>query len=238
MELNGIHVFMFNTDGITLKLPKTKLEIFESICKNWEKTTAFILERKDYSKMMFSTVNDYIAFTKDGEIKKKGDFITDFELWKNKSSRVVALAVEEYFKNGKDPKDFIRNHKEIFDFCIMARATGEMYLEMQKVVNGELETVKLKKLVRYYLSSGSKWQLFKRGTGSTGKPMNVSLNAANDLGEIYIAYFNNSLQDERLPIDYNQYIFRAYKLIDKVQKTKFAQSFVKSLQPTQQLTLF
>jgi hypothetical protein len=237
MELAGIHVFMFNTDGITLKLPKTKLEEFEAICKEWEKTTSFILERKDYSKMMFSTVNDYIAFTKDGEIKKKGDFITDFELWKNKSCRVVPLALEAYFKDGVSPDTFIKNHQNILDFCIMSRATGELHLELQ---DSKGNTNKLNKLVRYYYSTNSDWQLFKRGTGSTGKPMNVNQAAPNEIGTINIQYFNE-FEDKAMKdyyIDYNQYIYKAYKLIDKVSKTKKANAFIKSLSNSVALTLF
>jgi hypothetical protein len=237
MELAGIHVFMFNTDGITLKLPKTKLEEFEAICKEWEKTTSFILERKDYSKMMFSTVNDYIAFTKDGEIKKKGDFITDFELWKNKSCRVVPLALEAYFKDGVSPDTFIKSHQNILDFCIMSRATGELHLELQ---DSKGNTNKLNKLVRYYYSTNSDWQLFKRGTGSTGKPMNVNQAAPNEIGTINIQYFNE-FEDKAMKdyhIDYNQYIYKAYKLIDKVSKTKKANAFIKSLSNSVALTLF
>ena len=97
LELEGIHVFSFNTDGITLKLHKDKVERFKELCEDWENKTNFILERVDYRKIAYSTVNDYIAITNDGKVKTKGDFISEFELWKNKSSRVVALALQEYF---------------------------------------------------------------------------------------------------------------------------------------------
>ena len=187
LELEGIHVFSFNTDGITLKLHKDKVERFKELCEDWENKTNFILERVDYRKIAYSTVNDYIAITNDGKVKTKGDFISEFELWKNKSFRVVGLALQEYFTKGTKPEDFIRNHKNIYDFCIMSRATGDLHLEMQ---NDKNEIIELKKLVRYYYSTDSNWQLFKRGTGSTGKSMNVNQAAPNELGTIYIQYFN------------------------------------------------
>lgn len=240
MELADIHVFSFNTDGITLKLHKDKIEKFNKICKDWEQRTNFVLERVDYKKIIYSTVNDYLAITNDGKLKTKGDFISDFELWKNKSNRVVALALQEYFTKGTKPEDFIRNHKNIFDYTIMARASGQLYLEMQRVKEGEVETKQLKKLVRYYLSNNSEWQLYKRGIGSTGKPANISLNASNDLGEIYIQYYNQHVEKpfEEYNVDLNQYIYKVYKMIAKVEKNKKDKNFIESLRETPQLTLF
>jgi len=237
LELEGIHVFSFNTDGITLKLHKDKVERFKEICEDWENKTNFILERVDYKKIFYSTVNDYIAITNDGKVKTKGDFLSDFELWKNKSNRVVALALQDYFVKGTKPEDFIRNHKNIYDFCIMSRATGDLYLEMQ---NDKNEIIALKKLVRYYYSKGSNWQLFKRGIGSTGKPMNVNQAAPNDLGTIYIEYFNKFVEKpfEEYQIDLNQYIYKCYRLIAKVEKNKKDRHFITSLNNSKQLSLF
>jgi hypothetical protein len=237
MELEGIHVFSFNTDGITLKLHKDKVERFKEICEEWENKTSFVLERQDYKKIIYSTVNDYMAITNDDKVKTKGDFISEFELWKNKSNRVVALSLQEYFTKGTKPEDFIRNHKNIYDFCIMSRATGELYLELQ---NDKNENIKLKKLVRYYYSTSSNWQLFKRGTGSTGKPMNVHQAAPNDLGNIYVQYFNKfeAKTFDDYHVDINQYIYKAYKIIAKVEKNKKDKYFITSLQEVKQMSLF
>jgi len=237
LELEGIHVFSFNTDGITLKLHKDKVDRFKKICEDWENKTSFILERQDYKKIIYSTVNDYMAITNEGKVKTKGDFISEFELWKNKSNRVIALALQEYFTKGTKPEDFIRNHKNIYDFCIMSRATGENYLEMQ---NDKNEIIKLKKLVRYYYSTESNWQLFKRGTGTTGKQMNVNQAAPNDLGNIYIQYFNKfeAKNFDDYHVDLNQYIYKAYKIIAKVEKNKKDKNFITSLNQVTQMSLF
>ena len=233
----GDGVFSFNTDGITLKLHKDKVERFKELCEDWENKTNFILERVDYRKIAYSTVNDYIAITNDGKVKTKGDFISEFELWKNKSFRVVGLALQEYFTKGTKPEDFIRNHKNIYDFCIMSRATGDLHLEMQ---NDKNEIIELKKLVRYYYSTDSNWQLFKRGTGSTGKSMNVNQAAPNELGTIYIQYFNK-FEDKPFDdykVDLNQYIFKCYRIIAKVEKNKKDKNFLTSLNQVTQMSLF
>lgn len=238
LELEGFHVVIANTDGIETMVKRDKTDRYYEICKEWEKTTGYNLEFDQYSKIYMSTVNDYFAITTSEKIKTKGDFITDFELWKNKSARIVALAVTEYLKNGTNPIDFITNHKNIYDFCIMARATGDLYLEEQWEENGKIITKKHKKLVRYYLSSKSNHQLFKRGIGSTGKLMNVNQKAPNELGEIYIQYFNQATPEENYNIDYKQYIYSAFKLIDKCSNTKLAKQYVESLKPSKQITLF
>ena len=69
------------------------------------------------------TVNDYLAIKTDGEIKKKGDFLTDFELHKNKSARVVPIALERYYCDDIPISDTITNHSNIFDFCLPESAS-------------------------------------------------------------------------------------------------------------------
>lgn len=98
-ELSGIHVISANTDGVTIIINKSLLPKVEEINKWWQEVTKYELERTDYKKIIFSTVNDYIAIKTDGEIKYKGDFLIDFELHKNKSARIVPLALKEYFVN-------------------------------------------------------------------------------------------------------------------------------------------
>ena len=148
LEMNGISIISANSDGIEIKLPNEKRDKLQEIINWWQEATNFTLEGEKYQKIIYSTVNDYIAIKEDGSYKKKGDFISDFELWKNKSNRVIALALEAYFTKGIDPKEFISNHDNIYDYCIMARATGQLYLEEQWEENNEIKTQKHKKLVK------------------------------------------------------------------------------------------
>jgi hypothetical protein len=231
-ELAGFRVVSANTDGITVRVDKNRIEEIEEINKKWKEKTAFDLEKVKYKKIIYSTVNDYIAIKEDGEIKKKGDFITDFELWKNKSMRIVPLALEEYFIKGIHPKYFIDNHSSIYDYCIMSRASGQLHLELQE---GEKRT-KLKKLVRYYLSD-TNIDLYKRGIGSTGKPLNKIENAPNELGHQYIQYFNQ-FEEKEYNIAKHHYILKTLKFIDKIQKTKMAKNYIETFIPKNQLTLF
>ena len=116
----------------------------------------------------------------------------------------------------------------------MARAAGKLYLEM----DSEQETKKLKKLVRYYLSSSSKWALYKRGVGNTGKNMNVRVNAPNIIGDIHIEYFNQFKQNDNYEIAYEHYILKVLKIIDKMEKTNKAKMYAEKFKPQIQTTLF
>jgi hypothetical protein len=237
LELNGISVISANSDGIELMLPKDKKEIFEKIKTWWQETTKFTLEGENYNKIIYSTVNDYLAIKENGELKPKGDLITEFELWKNKSWRIVALATKEYFVNGTNPIDFINNHTNIYDFCIMARAKGEGYLELEEYTNNGIIKTKLKKIVRYYLTTGNKAKLYKRGIGTTGKQMNKVEVADNELGTVYIQYANQideSKSINEFNVDKNQYILKCLKFIDRIKSTKKAQKFLESIAKSNQ----
>jgi hypothetical protein len=284
-ELAGFHVISANTDGVTVLVKKGREEEITAINKKWEERTQFILEKAIYKKIIYSTVNDYIALTDKpapDDVKVKGDFIKNFELWKNKSSRIIPLALEQYFIYGKDPVKYVQSHDNIYDFCIMGRATGQNYLELQKEGNFEvteemlkadgwhewyggtwkakdapdmgacsledakraykkihpIQSIKLKKLVRYYLSDDSEWQLYKRGTGTTGKAMNVNQQAPNAIGNKYIKYFNQFEEKNDYKVAHKHYILKVLEMMDALEKTKKVKSFLDTLKPQQQLTLF
>jgi hypothetical protein len=150
-ETNGIHVISANTDGVTIKIEKALIPLMHEINKWWCDETQYELERTDYSKIIFSTVNDYLAIMTNGEIKKKGDFLTDFELHKNKSARIVPIALERYFVSGIPVDETIRNHTNLYDFCLRQKATRSFHYEGTNRSTGK-KTV-YDKLIRYYVSN-------------------------------------------------------------------------------------
>jgi len=149
-ELAGIRVISANTDGVTIMIQKDLLEKMDEINAWWMEITKYELERTDYLKIVFSTVNDYIAIKKDGEIKKKGDFLTDFELHKNKSARVVPIALQAFFMDGVPIEDTIKKHKNIYDFAIRQKASRFFHYEGINRQSGQKSVYN--KLIRYYIS--------------------------------------------------------------------------------------
>jgi hypothetical protein len=212
-ELNDIHVISANTDGVTIRIHKDKLDKMHEINAWWSEITQYELERTDYSKIVFSTVNDYLAIKTDGEIKKKGDFLTDFELHKNKSARIVPIALESYYVHGIAPSDTIRNHANIYDFCLRQKASKDFHYEGVNKSTGE-KTI-YNKLIRYYVSNKGEKLLKVKNEECETNAADVSQVEA---GEWVMHVCNHLTPDHPLDnINYEYYIERANKIISKIE---------------------
>jgi hypothetical protein len=210
-ELADIHVISANTDGVTIEIDKTKMEEMHAINKWWSELTQFELERTDYAKIIFSTVNDYLAIKTDGEIKKKGDFLTDFELHKNKSARIVPIALEQYFVNDIPVEETIKNHKNIYDFALRQKASKDFHYEGH---SKESKTI-YNKLIRYYVSNTGEKLLKVKNPDCTTNAADVSQVEAGD----WVMHVCNKLsKDHSLDnINYAYYIERAERIVHKIQ---------------------
>lgn len=227
-------------DGFDVYLDRSRSAEFYEICAYYENKIGNSLlgniEYTEYEKMIQLSVNDYLALDKSGNAKKKGDFTTDFEFHKNSSHRVVPLALEAYFLRNENPENFIKNHNNIFDFCMRSKTNRLGSLELRyddgKIVN-------VGTLVRYYLTTDKDApQLFKIGIGTKDNVINAHENAPNDLGVQRIKYYNKKEELKDYNIDYNQYIYKVLFLIDKIENGDKVKSFIESLKPTNQLILF
>jgi hypothetical protein len=210
-ELADIHVISANTDGVTILVKNASFDTMTAINKWWMELTSYELERTDYSKIIFSTVNDYLAIKTDGEIKKKGDFLTDFELHKNKSARIVPIALEQFFVNGVPVADTIRNHTNIYDYCLRQKASKDFHYEGH---SKETKTV-YNKLIRYYVSNTGEKLLKVKNENSDSTAVDVSQVEAGD----WVMHVCNHLTPDH-PLDninHAYYIERAERIIHKIQ---------------------
>jgi hypothetical protein len=210
-ELNGIHVISANTDGVTIQIDKNKIDKMHELNKWWMDLTTYELERTDYAKIIFSTVNDYLAIKTNGEIKKKGDFLTDFELHKNKSGRVIPMALEQYFVHNIPIADTITNHNNIYDFALRQKASKDFHYEG---VAGAKRTV-YNKLIRYYVSNTGEKLLKIKNPDCTTNAADVSQVEA---GEWLMTVCNKLTKDHPLDnINHAYYIERAERIVHKIQ---------------------
>jgi hypothetical protein len=212
-ELNGINVISANTDGVTIMVKKCYIDKMHEINKWWSELTRYELERADYQKIIFSTVNDYIAIKTDGEVKKKGDFLTDFELHKNKSARIVPIALEQYYVHGTPVADTIMGYDKIYDFCLRQKASKDFHYEGINRATGE--TTVYNKLIRYYISKkGEKLLKMKNPECQTDAAPISQVEA----GEWLATVCNHLTKDHPLDnINYDYYIERCNRIIEKIQ---------------------
>src|SRR5688572_25962358 len=138
LETKGFKVVSGNTDGIVTYYPADRETEYREICSAWEKRVGNDvlgkLEFARFSALWQESINSYIGKKEDGSVKKKGRFVTTYgspggEMNKNKSKRIIPLALEQYFIHGKDPIEFITNHQNIMDFCIAKKAFGQLHYE-------------------------------------------------------------------------------------------------------------
>lgn len=233
MELAGIQCIMLNTDGGSFIVPKTKIEVFNQIKKDWViKTTrelSYELEEVDFKKMVFSSVNDYIGIKTDGEVKMKGDFMKDFELHKNKSARICPIALEKYYTEGIPVEETIKNHKNIYDFAIRQKATKDFHYE-GLTANGKNI---YNKLIRYYISNTGEKLLKIKNPECLTNAVDV---AQVEAGEWLATVCNHLPPSHPLTnINYSYYIEKCKGIIDKIKLE--GKKPVKK-QPENQLSMF
>jgi len=211
-ELNGIHVISANTDGVTVIISKDLIDKMHEINKWWMELTTYELERTDYQKIIFSTVNDYLAIKTNGDVKKKGDFLTDFELHKNKSARVCAIALEQYFVHSIPIEDTIRAHTNVYDFCLRQKSSKDFHYEGIDKTSGKKNIYN--KLIRYYVSKKGEKLLKVKNEGCDTNAAEISQVEA---GEWVMHVCNHLTKDHSLDnINYDYYIERANKIVHKI----------------------
>lgn len=215
----NIQTVSANTDGIVCLFHEAQLEKYYEVCHEWERKVGNdkqgVLEYTQYKKMIQATVNDYLAIKVDGEIKKKGDFLTSFQLEKNKSRRIINLAMEKWFVEGIRPGITITEHTNIFDFCIGAKASRDYHYETIDK-NGKVEVYH--RLIRYYVSTDGKKLLKVKNDDSEADGNRVSQCEA---GEWKCTVAN--LVDKERPIseyniNYEYYIQKAEERIYAIEK--------------------
>jgi len=216
--LKGFRVISLNTDGFDVIIKKDREEEFKSLLSGWEKVigndTLGNFEYTDFQWIAQTSVNDYLALKMDGKTKEKGDFEIDKEINKNKSKRIVPIALKEYFINNVPIEETIRKHTNIYDFCIRQKASKDFHYEGKS----KKGTSVYQKLIRYYVSlEGEKLLKIKNPECQT----NAAPVSQVEAGE-WLCYVCNKLKKDH-PMDninMTYYIEECNKIISKVKGIK------------------
>lgn len=213
LELAGIHVVSANTDGIVIKLPYNKVDIYNQICNEWNNTNKMSADDEHYKVLVSMNVNNYFDIQEDNTIEYKGaldpkQYLKDLK--KGYDMPVVAKAVFEYFAHGVPVMETLRNHKDILDFCKTQNVGKQFEVVYQKVEHGKVIDVHSQRHVRFYVSTKGvvimKENVHdkKRSVLASGKPVII----LNKLDDKDITLRN---------IDYKYYYEEAYKIINPIK---------------------
>ena len=212
LELNGIHVISANTDGIVIKLPCDKFDVYKNITDRWNEFNKMGADYEEYDRIISRDVNNYFDIQKDGTIEFKGaldpkQYIKDLK--KGYDMPIVAKAVFEYFVNGIPVMDTLHNHTDILDFCKTQNVGKQFEVIYQQCNDGKIEIIKSQRHVRFYVSNkGVVIQKQNKIDGKLsrlagGKPV-IILNSLDD----------KSIEERN--INYKYYYEECYKIIDPI----------------------
>ena len=212
LELNGIHVISANTDGIVIKLPRDKFNVYKDITDRWNETNKMGADYEEYKMIASRDVNNYFDIQTDGTIEYKGALDPKQylkELKKGYDAPVVAIAVFEYLVNDIPVMTTLRNHKDILDFCKTQNVGKQFEVVYDVCEKGKIIHIHSQRHVRFYVSTkGVIIQKENKTNGSKSK-----LAGGNPVCIL------NSLDDlpiEERNINYGYYYNECYKIIDPI----------------------
>lgn len=213
LELNGIHVVSANTDGIIIKLPRDKEDIYKDITDRWNETNKMGADYEDYKILVSRDINNYFDIQTNGDVEYKG--VLDpkqylKELKKGYDMPVVAIAVFEYFIHNTPVMDTLHNHKDILDFCKTQNVGKQFDVVYDIVKNNKKETIKSQRHIRFYVST----------KGVIVQKQNKATNQRSVLAGGKPVIILNSLDDKPIEdrnIDYVYYYEECYKIIDPIK---------------------
>ena len=209
-ELEFIQI---NTDGITIRLPRTKIDLIREVYKQLEVETGLGTEEVFYNKMIIRDVNNYIAVYNDHTIenphlKLKGCFEIDKEFHKDPSMKIVPIALKEYFVNGKSIEETVKNHKNIYDFCMRLKINHSSSAFYSYLKGTDMVKEELGRTTRYFVSK-------------TGGGLTVYYNGSKSMTRLNKEYqftlFNKYYKAEDYNINHQFYIKEVYKIKDAVE---------------------
>ena len=160
MKIESVKIIQINTDGVTIKVRRDKIEEVEAANKKWMEITKLDLERADYKKMFIRDVNNYVGVYTNGKIKAKGAYEWDalyrpnhpnpdgITWHKNHSAMVVQMAVTAHLVEGKNIREFITTHNDPFDFMLRTKVprTSRLMWGDEQIQN----------TTRYYMSKNGR----------------------------------------------------------------------------------
>ena len=213
LELNGIHVVSANTDGIVIKLPRDKFDVYKDITDRWNEFNKMGADYEEYKMIVSRDINNYFDIQTTDDIEYKGaldpkQYLKDLK--KGYDMPVVAIAVFEYFVNNVPVMETLQKHTDILDFCKTQNVGRQFEVVYDQCTNGTIKTIHSQRHVRFYVST----------KGVIIQKENKITKARSKLASGLPVIILNSLDDKPIEyrdINYEYYYNEAYKIINPIK---------------------
>jgi len=204
VAIPAIEIIQLNTDGITVRIPRSARQAYDAVCKQWEADTKLPLEFAHYESMWIRDVNNYIAKTTSGKVKRKGAYEHNVEWHKDGSMAVVAKVAEKVLVEGAPIRETVENWSDIMDFMVRVKIPRSSHL----IGEYQGHDYTLPNMTRCYAARDG-YMLTKLMPPLKGKPdwRRISVMAGTRV------CFCNDITQANLPIDYDFYINEVEKLV-------------------------
>jgi hypothetical protein len=207
MDIEGLSIIQVNTDGVTVKMPRSKRDQYDRVCDLWQKQVGLQLEYAEYSKMFIRDCNNYTAVYTDGKVKRKGAYQYEGLGWhQDQGGLVIPMAAEAAMLHGVSVETFIKSHKNKYDFLLRTKVPRSSKLVMVMDDGTELQQ---QNICRFYAcnAGGSLVKIMPPLT-EEAEPRRIGI------GEGFGMWTCNDISDFTWKdIDYKYYIDAAEKLV-------------------------
>lgn len=159
-----------NTDGILI-IPYDEEKIKEEI-KKVEERIRINFEIDEYAGVWQKDVNNYIILGKDGKVKSKGAYVSQYHRAREKnkgfrnSGRILDDAVVDYFIKGVKPEETINACDDVFAFQLICKAGGSYQGTYWPTANGDILVNKVNRV--YASKDPSNGHLYKLKVNEDG----------------------------------------------------------------------
>ena len=200
IRISGLTLIQINTDGVTVRLPRTEMAHLQEVRSWWERLTGLELEEAIYKSMMIRDVNNYIAQYESGKVKRKGAYEYSLGWHQNAGGLVIPKVAEKVLVEGAPIRETVENWPEKMDFMLRTKVPRSSYLQWgdEQVQN----------ISRYYIAKGGK-PLIKWMPPLAKNPEKWRQIGVESGWTVQVC---NRLEDAVLPVDYNYYIQEIEKL--------------------------
>jgi hypothetical protein len=198
MMIPDLQLIQVNTDGATVRVKREHEDKVTAVRQWWEGATGLQLEEARYSRMFIRDVNNYAAEGGKGN-KLKGAYEYDRDWHQNHSALVIPKVAEQVLLYDAPIAETIRNHQDIFDFCLKVKVPRSSHLLADEKP--------IQNTTRYYVAIGGV-ELIKVMPPLAGKTewRRFQVEAGR---KVCVC---NDMKDAVLPIDYAYYEAEVEKL--------------------------
>lgn len=205
LELDGLRLIQVNTDGLTIRIPRSLKSAVDDVTSKWQRSTGLTLEENIYKSMFVRDVNNYIAVFEDGSVKRKGAYEYNIGWHQNAGGLVVPKVAELVLTKDVSIRETVTSWPHIMDFMLRTKVPRSSHLSIH---HPGREPEKIQNITRYYIAKGG-GQLFKWMPPLKGKTEWRKIGIEIGWG---VQVCNDVKDAGKLPIDFEYYINEVEKL--------------------------